>query len=196
MPRVKRRPKFKGKTGRVDFIEDIIPTSEGEEIIRETYHEREKQWKWADFEKKQVLDAWKEKYRQARETDLRNELESKNKLDLLNRKMTWLLEQTLTPEAYEWLDALRVHDPACCDTIVRVIIDDEAMAAIDYIIHVVHTAGGTPADQRINLADLVKYWRKLKGIKSKIMVKDKDGNETSLSDYVRGSKDWRDNDDD
>jgi len=195
MPKGKRTPRLKGKTGRVDFIEDIIPTSEGEEIIRETYDERKKQWKWADYEKKQALDAWKEKYRQARENDLRNELESKTKIELLNQKMTWLLQQTLTAEAFEWLDSLREHDPACCNTIVRIIIDDEAMAAIDYIIRVVYAAGGPPADQRINLADLVKYWRKLKGIKSKIIVKDKDGNETSLSDYVRDSKDWRTEDD-
>ena len=193
MPRWKKTAKLKGKT--VDFIEDLLPTSEDEEKLRETYKLRERQWKMIEKDKRDSIEQWKENYRKAKADELQKGLAGKEEIEMFNLKMTWLLEQTLTPEAFEWLDALRLHDPICCDKIVRVIIDNEAMAALDHIIRVVYAAGGTPMENRINLADLVKYWRKIKGISSRIMVKNKDGEEIQLSEYVRESADWRKEDD-
>ncbi len=192
MPRKKPSPKYKGKSH--DFLEDFIEDSEAAEILSETYDDRTLAWKKIKLEEKQALDKWKQEYIKLRVEQLRQEEEGKGEMERMNYKMSWLLHQTLTPEAYEWLDSLREYDHETCNIIVRQIIDDDAMAAIDNIIAVIYQSGGTPMKDRINLYDLVNVWRKIKGVKSKIQVKGRDGEMIDLSDYVRESKDWREED--
>jgi len=182
-----RTGKLKGKTGKVEILEDYIDP----DLVKEGYESRTKRWKEINHEKDVAREKWKEAILAKKRAELEAHAKMMEQLNILNVKTTWLLENTLTPEAFEWLDELRKNDFQCCDQIVRSLFDDDVLSALDDIIRNVNQSGGIPVENRINLQDLVMAWRRVKGIKGKIMVQQKDGGMIELGEMVRESKDYR-----
>ena len=165
-----KRPKYKGKTGRIDFIEDYL----GTEALKGTYEIRKNTQRMYDQEK-----AFVDKYnadkintlRKAKMEELVNKVTDQKKIEEMNWKMTFTLYNVLMPDAYKFLDKLRENDFEICDKIVRYIIPNDDMARLDAYVDRIRSHG--PPKTRINLATIIKYYRHFKGIKGKITIKEK-----------------------
>ncbi|TFG07127.1 MAG: hypothetical protein EU539_05830 [Promethearchaeota archaeon] len=98
-------------------------------------------------------------------------------------KVDYLLRAVLMPEAYTRLEHFKKNEPAVYNSIINELISPDVVQSIDYLISIIAQRGGVP--KRIPEDVIIYLERKAKGIKSKIKVKQGDGEMMDLGAYLK-----------
>lgn len=177
--------KYKGKTGKIDVIEDIIGTEE----LSGTYEGRELNWKRIEQERKLAADWQAKQLREARdrkEKELRKTMTDQVKILELNQKIDYLLPFLLDEDAYRYINVLRQLEPKICNVIMHYLFPPNDIEKIDTYVEVITKRGYGPK-RKISLATIMKYERHIKKIKPKIEV-EIDGERKSLQEAIGARK--------
>ncbi|MEE9378091.1 MAG: hypothetical protein V3V33_08655 [Candidatus Lokiarchaeia archaeon] len=84
-------------------------------------------------------------------------------------KIDFVLKVVLAPDAYTYLNNLKVNEPPVYQNIYNELISPDVVQNIDYLLVLIQQRGGIP--RKIPLDAIIYLERKVKGIKSKIQVK-------------------------
>ena len=84
-------------------------------------------------------------------------------------KIDFVLKVVLAPDAYTYLNNLKVNEPPVYQNIYNELISPDVVQNIDYLLAIIQQRGGVP--NKIPLDAIIYLERKVKGIKSKIQVK-------------------------
>ena len=175
MPHLKG--KYKGKTGKIDVIEDIIGTEE----LSGTYEGRKHNWKILEREKL-IREAKEKEYltalRKKREDEIRETLVDKGYIDGVNRKIGLLLTWCLSPDAYRYLSMVMATEPLVCQEMMKHILSPMDIKRVDEYLAAIQSRGYGPR-KRVTLDSVIKLERKVKKIKGKILV-EREGKRTEL----------------
>lgn len=168
----KVRPKVRGKKDVLDEMEiaDIDRDEQKAGIKR-----REKRWKKIEL-KQRLLD---EQVRVAKEREI-----MKRKYRVPNRaEESWLkcdyyLNHVMEEDAYDFMYELTVSDPETYKKMFKVFVSPYTLHKIDDFVQAFAT--GSSVSKRITIGEVVKRYRKIKKIRSKITIKHKNGDEYEL----------------
>ncbi|MFX1313190.1 MAG: hypothetical protein ACFFHD_11345 [Promethearchaeota archaeon] len=109
----------------------------------------------------------------------------KNKVVSMSEKVEYILKVVLAPEAYNYLNNLKVKEPYVYKAIYNELISPDVLQNIDYLLMIIRQRGGIP--KTIPLDVIMFLERKIKGIKSKIQVKRGD-DIMDLSSFLSNNK--------
>ena len=98
-------------------------------------------------------------------------------------KVDYVLRIVLHPDAYSYLMKLKAEELQIYQAIFNELVSGEVIQNIDYLISILQQRGGI--QRRIPLDALIHLERKLKGIKSKILVKRADGDMMDLGSFLK-----------
>lgn len=98
-------------------------------------------------------------------------------------KINYVLQVVLDPNAYEYLNKLRMEEPRVFQGIYNELISPDVIQNIDLLISIIRRQGGVP--RRIPLDAIIYLERQIKGIKGKIKIKKGDGEMMDLSSYLK-----------
>ncbi|MFX0036309.1 MAG: hypothetical protein ACFE9I_11810 [Candidatus Hermodarchaeota archaeon] len=87
----------------------------------------------------------------------------------ISDKIDYVLKVVLAPDAYNYLNNLKINEPHVYQSIYNELISPDVIQSIDYLIQIINRRGGVP--RRIPLDVIIFLERKVKGIRSKIQVK-------------------------
>ncbi len=173
--------KYKGKTGKIDVVEDII----GTEPLSGTYEGREHNWKVIKREK-MLIEDWQrkqfEKAREKREKEIRTMMADQITVQNINQKIDFLLPYLLDNDAYRHLNTLRQLEPKLCQHIMHYLFQPKDLQKIDLYVEVITKRGYGPK-KKVSLTTIMKIERKIKGIKPKIEV-ERDGERKTLQETI------------
>lgn len=162
------RGKYKGKTGKIDVIEDFIGTEE----LSGTYEGREKNWKIIKHEK-MLIENWQKKrlkeMRDKKEQEIRKLMAKQINVGELNQKIDFILPFLLDIDAYRHLNTLRQLEPEICQTIMHYLLKPTDIENIDKYVEIITKRGYGPK-KKITLNTVIRIERKIRGIKPKIEV--------------------------
>ncbi len=103
-------------------------------------------------------------------------MEAKKKEELVQErvvsisdKIDFVLKVVLAPDAYNYLNNLKINEPHVYQSIYNELISPDVIQSIDYLIQIIKRRGGVP--RKIPLDIIIFLERKVKGIRSKIQVK-------------------------
>jgi len=173
MPSWKKvRPKVRGKKDVVDEWElaDIDRNEQKMGLKR-----REKRWREIQkeislnriAEKKSIENV--EKMGNAREPTL---------LEQAWLRCDYVLSHVMEPRAYKFMEITRIKDPDCYKLLYRIFMSKQMMYNIQY--YVEYFLRGYKVQEKITLASMMKEYKKIKGIKTKIRVIHKGEEEKEL----------------
>ena len=183
MPRL--RGKYKGKSGKIDVVEDII----GTEPLSGTYKGRKHNWKIIERERKLIADLQKKQLNEARkrrEKEIRITMANQVLVTGLHQKIDYLLPYLLDNDAYRHLNTLRQLEPTICQTIIHYLFPPKELEKIDIYVEIIAKRGYGPK-KKITLDVVMKYERHIRGIKPKIEV-EIDGRRKSLQEAIGARK--------
>ncbi|MCP4651698.1 MAG: hypothetical protein GY853_16675 [PVC group bacterium] len=164
MPRL--RGKYKGKTGKIDLIEDILGTEE----LKGTYDARKKVTKLNLLEEKIQRAKEQEeidRLKKEREEAVHAKILDNQKVADINRKISFILPFVLEPNAYYYIQRILREDPLTCREIIKYLFPPNDMALIDrYHQAIVHKGAGPKNKITYNTID--KIYRKIKGMGDRI----------------------------
>lgn len=179
MPHLKG--KHKGKTGKIDVMEDIIGTEE----LSGTYKGRKHNWKVLKAEKfaKEKMEADHiAAIRKKKEDEIRQVLQDTGYVEEVNRKIGLLLTWVMNPDAYRYLHMLMELEPVVCQELMKHLIEPMDIKRLDEYLEAIQSRGHGPRS-RITLDTVIKLERKIKKIKPKIMV-ERDGKRKELNKVI------------
>ncbi|MHA2180406.1 MAG: hypothetical protein ACXAAH_03150 [Promethearchaeota archaeon] len=94
---------------------------------------------------------------------------AKERVFSISDKLEFILKVVLDPEAYSYLNKLKMKEPNVYQAIYNELISADVIQNIDYLIAILRQQGGVP--RKIPLDIVIHLERKAKGIRSKIQVK-------------------------
>jgi DNA-binding TFAR19-related protein (PDSD5 family) len=94
---------------------------------------------------------------------------AKERVVSISDKLEFVLKIVLAPEAYSYLNNIRMKEPNVYRAIYNKLISADVIQNIDYLVAIIRQQGGVP--RKIPLDIVIHLERKVKGIKSKIQVK-------------------------
>ena len=97
-------------------------------------------------------------------------------------KVDYVLKVVLMPDAYSRFSNLKENEPQVYQRIFNELVSNDVVQNVDYLMAVISQQGGVPS--RIPLDVIIYLERKAKGIKSKIQVKQGDGDMMDLGSYL------------
>ena len=97
-------------------------------------------------------------------------------------KVDYVLKVVLMPDAYSRFNHLKENEPQVYQRVFNELVSNDVVQNIDYLMAVISQQGGVP--RRIPLDVIIYLERKAKGIKSKIQVKQGDGDMMDLGSYL------------
>ena len=179
--------KYKGKRGKIDYIEDII----GTEPLSGTYEDRKKMAKMLKKddlereaqERKELQTIRREKLQLLREK-LKKEGKNRVRWEDVNRKIEWLLPYVCEPAAHEYLKIIQQKSPEICQQIMKYLFHPEDIKRLDNYIYRVKQVGHGPKN-KIKLQRVIKIERAIRKIKPKIQI-ERDGERIDISQKLRG----------
>ncbi|MFX0070703.1 MAG: hypothetical protein ACFFAO_06395 [Candidatus Hermodarchaeota archaeon] len=177
--------KYKGKRGKVDFVEDII----GTEPLAGTYEERAKVAKMLEQEKLLIQDCerkFMEKIRKEREKELLKKLTDKDKWIDICRKIEWLLPYVAEKTTFEYLKQLQEKEPEICQEIMKYLFHPSDIKNLDAYIERIIQIGHGPKN-KIKLERVIKIERSIKKIKPKIQIEE-NGKRIDIGEKITGRK--------
>ena len=107
---------------------------------------------------------------------------SQKQIMSLWEKVDYILKVVLMPDAYTRLNNLKTNEPSVYQRVINEFISADVIQNIDYLIAIISQQGGVP--RRIPVDVIIFLERKAKGIKSKIQVKQGNGEMMDLSSYL------------
>ncbi len=170
MPHLKG--KYKGKTGKIDVVEDIIGTEE----LSGTYEGRKHNWKILKREKmiKEKMERdHLDNMRKRREDEIRKTLVDVGYVEEVNRRIGLLLTWCLSPDAYRYLSMIKATEPLICQEMMEHLLSPMDIKRVDEYLAAIQSRGHGPR-KRVTLDAVIKLERKIKKIKGKILV-ERDG---------------------
>jgi len=108
--------------------------------------------------------------------------DSKKQSMTLWEKVDYLLQVVMMPDAYSYLNNLKSNEPQVYQRIINELITPDVIQSIDYLMALISQRGGVA--RRIEKEVIIFLERKIKGIKSKIQIKQRDGEMMDLSSYL------------
>ncbi|MFX0059942.1 MAG: DNA-binding protein [Candidatus Hodarchaeota archaeon] len=108
--------------------------------------------------------------------------ETKEQIMSLSEKINFILRAVLNPDAYSYLDNIRMKEPNVYRAIYNELVSPEVIRDIDYLIAIISKQGGVP--RRIPLDVIIYLERKVKGIKGTVKVKRGNGDMMDLGSYL------------
>lgn len=177
--------KYKGKTGKIDIIEDII----GTEPLSGTYEGRKQNWKNIQKEKLFIEELRKKKleeYKKKHEDIIRDTLQDQQKYNQILQKINFLLPFLLTDDAYMYISTLRYLEPNICKRIMHYLFQPDDIRKLDLYVETIRRRGYGPK-KRIALNTIIKIERKVKNIKPKIEV-ERDGKRETFQEKIGARK--------
>lgn len=168
--RGKRKRLREAKEGKRDFIEDYLPG--GSEELSGVYEEREKMAKMFEAEKQWVKNFQRKKAEKIRKAELKRQKEiQQNKIVNINRYVEFILYNTLTEEAFQFMNELRQNNPQLCYKIVQnFLIPKEEQ--LQLLVQLILKYG---PQRKIDKAMLLKIVYRIRGYERKMERVDKDG---------------------
>ena len=97
-------------------------------------------------------------------------------------KVDYVLRVVLMPDAYSRFNYIKENEPQVYQRVFNELVSNDVVQNIDYLMAVISQQGGVPS--RIPLDVIIYLERKAKGIKSKIQVKQGDGDMVDLGSYL------------
>ena len=97
-------------------------------------------------------------------------------------KVDYILRAVMMPDAYTHLNYLKTNEPQIYQQIINKLINPDVIQNIDYLMAIISQSGGVP--RRIPKDVIIMLERQIKGIKSKIQVKQGDGEMMDLGSYL------------
>lgn len=97
-------------------------------------------------------------------------------------KVDYVLKVVLMPDAYSRFNKLKENEPQVYQVVFNELVSNDVVQNVDYLMAVISQQGGVPS--RIPLDVIIYLERKAKGIKSKIQVKQGDGDMMDLGSYL------------
>ncbi len=97
-------------------------------------------------------------------------------------KVDYVLKVVLMPDAYSRFSKLKENEPQVYQAVFNELVSNDVVQNVDYLMAVISQQGGVPS--RIPLDVIIYLERKAKGVKSKIQVKQGDGNMMDLGSYL------------
>lgn len=107
---------------------------------------------------------------------------SQKQIMSLWEKVDYILKVVLMPDAYTRLSNLKTNEPSVYQRVINELISADVIQNIDYLMAIISQQGGVP--RRIPVDVIIFLERKAKGIKSKIQVKQGNGEMMDLSSYL------------
>ena len=107
---------------------------------------------------------------------------SKEKVATVWEKVDYVLKAVMMPDAYAYLNQLKLNEPQVYNWIINELISPDVIESIDYLLAIIRQRGGVA--RRIPKDAIILLERKAKGIKSKIQVKQGDGDMMDLRSYL------------
>lgn len=107
---------------------------------------------------------------------------SQEKVTTIWEKVDYILKAVLMPDGYTYLNQLKMNEPQVYNWIINELISPDVIENIDYLLAIISQRGGVP--RRIPKDVIILLERKAKGIKSKIQVKQGDGDIMDLRSYL------------
>jgi DNA-binding TFAR19-related protein (PDSD5 family) len=107
---------------------------------------------------------------------------SQEKVTNIWEKVDYILKAVLMPDGYNYLNQLKMNEPQVYNWIINELISPDVIENIDYLLAIISQRGGVP--RRIPKDVIILLERKAKGIKSKIQVKQGDGDIMDLRSYL------------
>ena len=97
-------------------------------------------------------------------------------------KVDYVLKVVLMPDAYSRFSNLKENEPQVYQRVFNELVSNDVVQSIDYLMAIISQQGGVPS--RIPLDVIIYLERKAKGIKSKIQVKQGNGDMMDLGSYL------------
>lgn len=97
-------------------------------------------------------------------------------------KVDYILRAVMMPDAFTYLNHLKTNEPQIYQQIINELITPDVIQNIDYLMAAIAQSGGVP--RRIPKDVIIMLERQVKGIKSKIQVKQGDGDMMDLGSYL------------
>lgn len=170
----KVRPKVRGKKDVVDEWEfaDIDRAEQKIGLKR-----RARRWKMIEKARKDAIKAEKLAIKNAEKMnpDLRRE---PNELEKAWLRCDYVLSNVMQVPAYDMMEYLRINEPKTYKYLYKIFMSKYMMQNINQFVE--YFAKGGKAKTMIKLSDIVKEYRKMKGIKSKIVIKRKNQEDIEL----------------
>lgn len=107
---------------------------------------------------------------------------SKEKVTTVWEKVDYVLKAVMMPDAYAYLNQLKLNESHVYNWIINELISPDVIENIDYLLAIINQRGGVA--RRIPRDAIILLERKAKGIKSKIQVKQGDGDMMDLRSYL------------
>ena len=107
---------------------------------------------------------------------------SQEKVSTIWEKVDYILKAVLMPDGYNYLNQLKMNEPQVYNWIINELISPDVIENIDYLLAIISQRGGVP--RRIPKDVIILLERKAKGIKSKIQVKQGDGDIMDLRSFL------------
>ena len=108
---------------------------------------------------------------------------SQEKATSIWEKIDYILRAVLMLDAYTYLNHLKTNEPQIYQQIINELITPDVIQNLEYLLAIIAQSGGVP--RRIPKDVIIFLERKAKGIKSKIQVKQGDGDMMDLGSYLR-----------
>ncbi len=97
-------------------------------------------------------------------------------------KVDYVLKVVLMPDAYTYLSNIKTNEPQVYQKVINELVSPDVIENVDYLLAIIQRQGGVP--RRIPLDVIIYLERQAKGIKSKIKVKQGDGEMMDLGSFL------------
>ena len=134
-----------------------------------------------DKEKHELDKIRMKKMKALMDAQKRKEASQKQVMSLWD-KIDYVLRVVLMPDAYSRFSNLKENEPQVYQAVFNELVSNDVVQNVDYLMAVISQQGGVPS--RIPLDVIIYLERKAKGVKSKIQVKQGDGNMMDLGSYL------------
>ena len=163
----KQRPKVRGKKEVIDEWETMdVDRDEQERGLKRRAR------RWRDIEKAQAEARKVEREALKTADKIRKDIRRpRNVIEEAWLKYDYVLANIMERRAHEFLDKIRVGDVELYNKILNIFISPYTKEHVDIMVQ--YFANGLSVAKKIALVDIVKEYRKLKGIRTKITVKHK-----------------------
>ena len=180
MPKLKG--KYKGKTGRVDLIEDQLSTEE----LAGTYEVREKTAKILRNDR--MLRAEEDRvimkgFRDREEARFKEVVGNLDMVKMINQQVEFLLLHTMEEDAFIYLDEIRYRDNELCNKITYALVPPEDMRRLGDLCARLISHG--PPKNRIKKDYVIRLERAFTGRKPKVEI-ERDGVRESIGERFQG----------
>lgn len=167
----RHRPKVRKHLGKKNPKVDVVDEWETMDVDRDEQkagiERRRKRWRQVETERLLEKAAEQAAIKHAEKMNPDRGREP-NFLEKAWLRCDYVLSNVMEKNAYNFLENIRVKDPECYKRLYKIFMSKNMMSRIQAFVDFFAQGGEVP--ERIPLSEVVKHYRKIKGIRSKIKV--------------------------